>query len=287
MLLLADCLNLQFMTKRIVLCADDYGQAPSVSTGILNLVQQGRLSALSCLVTGSDWEVSACKLLPFKDKVAIGLHFNLTEGAPLSPRFEASYGKVLPPVSRLMLLALLRRLDQKVLEAEMEAQLDQFQAALGCLPDFIDGHQHVHQFPVVRDAVIAVYQRRYPACSVRLRLAKPILQPIDFIMDIKKTIIRLMGADAFERLLEQNQIPHNKSFSGIYHLKENSDYSKHFNVFLREIGEEGIIMCHPGLSAGNGEKEDPIAGARENEYRYFASEQFLEDCHEAGIRLTL
>jgi predicted glycoside hydrolase/deacetylase ChbG (UPF0249 family) len=63
--------------KRIVLCADDYGQAPAISQGIIELLNQSRLSATSCMVNMPDWPVSAKELLPFINYVDLGLHFNL------------------------------------------------------------------------------------------------------------------------------------------------------------------------------------------------------------------
>ncbi len=48
-------------------------------------------------------------------------------------------------------------------------QLDLFEAALGYPPDHIDGHQHVHALPVVRQALIDVVARRYPVTPPMLR----------------------------------------------------------------------------------------------------------------------
>jgi predicted glycoside hydrolase/deacetylase ChbG (UPF0249 family) len=47
--------------KRIVLCADDFGQSAAISQGILQLVQAGRLSAVSCMTEADSWRsISAC-----------------------------------------------------------------------------------------------------------------------------------------------------------------------------------------------------------------------------------
>src|SRR5689334_14189243 len=101
----------------------------------------GRLSAVSCLVTSSRWQTDGQLLRASSCRVDKGLHFNLTEGAGRDA------------LSTLMMKAISRQLDQKAIEAECERQIDLFQTVMGCLPDFIDGHQHVHSFPVVRDAV--------------------------------------------------------------------------------------------------------------------------------------
>mgnify|MGYP000073246266 CR=1 FL=1 len=40
------------------------------------------------------------------------------------------------------------------LAREWDAQWARFCEALGRAPRFVDGHQHVHQFPVIRDALL-------------------------------------------------------------------------------------------------------------------------------------
>ena len=90
------------MTKRIVLCADDYGQAPAISDGIIELLKDQRLSAVSCMTNTPDWPIYAKNLLPFRLERDIGLHFNLTEGKPLSEQFRAKYGDQLFTLSTLM-----------------------------------------------------------------------------------------------------------------------------------------------------------------------------------------
>ena len=71
--------------KPILICADDYGIAPGVSAAIRELVAAKRLSATSCMVVGTWWEVEAARLRPFKGSVDIGLHFTLTDFPPLGP----------------------------------------------------------------------------------------------------------------------------------------------------------------------------------------------------------
>ena len=46
--------------------------------------------------------------------------------------------------------------DHAALVNEIAAQLRMFVHTFGRAPDFIDGHQHVHLFPQIRDAVLEV-----------------------------------------------------------------------------------------------------------------------------------
>lgn len=266
------------MTKRIVLCADDYGQAEAISSGILALIEKQRLSATSCLVTAQNFAEQGKWLLPFRGKVGIGLHFNLTDGQALSKQMTFL------PLSTLLLKASLRQLRQSDIEAELNAQIDRFNEIMGQLPDYLDGHQHVHQFPVIRDAVIKVYEERLRERKSYIRLVNMRIKPSDLVFDFKKWVIFATGTWAFKRLLLSHNIPHNQSFAGIYSFKLSDDYRTRFQGFLSEIGEQGLIMCHPGLLAND--PHDPIASTREKELQYLESNAFIEDCKTYSVILT-
>lgn len=272
------------MTKRIVLCADDYGQAPAISQAIRNLIQWGRLSATSCMVNSPFWTEHAAWLAPYENKVDIGLHFNLTQGKALSQPFVTAYGEDLTSLPRLLSRALLRNLDRDILEAECHAQIDAFVSAIGFLPRFIDGHQHVHQFPIIREALIKVYQQRLDPKKSYIRLVDENIKWRDIIQDFKKIIIYFSGTKRFKRLLDENKIKYNQTFAGIYAFSRADEYEKLFPGFLKAVADGGLIMCHPGLAVS--ESGDSIAEARRKEYEYLFGDEFLTDCHTYQVRLT-
>lgn len=272
------------MKKRIVLCADDYGQAMSISRGILELVGQGRLSAVSCMVNAPQWREQAPLLRPYNDQIDIGLHFNLTEGPALSDAYIQAFGPTFSSLSQIMKRAFLRRFPQAVVEAECHAQLDSFEQAMGRLPDYVDGHQHVHQFPVIRAALIAVYRQRFPAKQAYIRLVNTAILSGAWRDAFKKAIIYATGVSALKHLLDKNGIPYNASFSGIYSFDQAQQYPQLFNDFLHSVTDKGIIMCHPGLP--DTVANDPIAAARGAEFAYLNSPGFLTDCQAQAVVLS-
>lgn len=267
--------------KRIVLCADDYGQNSAISQAIIELMGKKRLTATSCLTTSPEWPKQAKLLQPFKEQVDFGLHFNLTEGKPLSDLFIKKYGACFLSVSKCIMRSYLRMLDPVVISAEFEAQLDQFEASLGQSPHFIDGHQHIHQLPVIREVITAVWKKRLQKKGVYVRCTDKVYSR-EKTASVKRLIIQLCGAKALKQGLIQSNIPHNASFEGIYDFL--GDYSAIFPRFLEWVGDHGLIMCHPGLN--NTESRDEIAMARYQEYRYFMSTAFLEDCQRADIKIV-
>lgn len=260
---------------QITLSADDYAQNPAISEGILALIAQNRLNAVSCLTTSPLWPNYAKKLIPFKNTIDLGLHFDLTE-------FHRPFGSL----ASLLTQACFRRLNRKVIAAAIRKQLDQFVDEIGELPHFIDGHQHVHQFPVIRDQWIDAYHDRLQARRSYFRVAsnEKLLGNLPSNPGfIKSLIISLSGGFAFRQLVQSNHIPHNQSFAGIYSFQQSEDYAKFFPLFLQNSKDRGIIMCHPGLLTD--ESLDPLAQSRYHEYVYLSSEQFLQDCAEYQVVL--
>ncbi len=268
--------------KSITLCADDYGQNTAISQAIIVLLKEKKLSATSCMTTAPQWLMHAAWLAPFKDQADIGVHFNLTDGKPLSAAFIEAYGTSFPSLSTLLKKCYLRQLDQSVIYAELNAQLDQFIAGVGRLPDFIDGHQHVHQFPLIRDMLLKLYQERlHSPCYVRSVNDPAVWRRIREDAYIKRLIIQLTGAQPLKQQLVRLNIPHNASFSGIYDFNHAADYATFFSRFLKESVEGGLIMCHPGLP--HAEDKDEIAISRPYEYHYFQSKIFDVACQKNKV----
>ncbi|MDX1900399.1 MAG: ChbG/HpnK family deacetylase [Gammaproteobacteria bacterium] len=268
--------------KKFTLCADDYGQNGAVSQAIIQLLERERLSAVSCMVTQPDWQVAAGELKRFQDRAEFGLHFNLTEGEPLSSALKQSHGFMSLP--KLLLRAQFRYLNADAIQAELEAQIDAFSQAMGHLPHFIDGHQHIHQFPVIRDALLAVYESRLQGSQCYLRCTAESYQ--DCLRGpgrFKRIILQWSGAQAFKKALQARRIPHNTSFSGVYDFAKAAYYASFFPFFLRSISDGGLILCHPGLAAAS--KSDPLYDARHYELNYLASEQFVRDCQSQEVNL--
>jgi predicted glycoside hydrolase/deacetylase ChbG (UPF0249 family) len=171
----------------------------------------------------------------------------------------------------------LHLIDFKLLTLELNAQLDMFVDAFGFMPDFIDGHQHVHQFPVVRKALLQVYQLRLK--NKQIRCTYPYLSLPGFIT--KSAILAMSGGIVFKKMLIQSSIPHNEFFSGIYDFNSNYEYGDLFRDWLAMVKPNTLIMCHPGHQDVH--NKDSIGAGRENELAYLSSARFLEDWEEFGI----
>lgn len=262
--------------KKIILCADDFGFSPGVCEGLLRLARMKRLSALGCMVNGASFEPHAKELLSLSGQVQIGLHFNLTEGSFLSQSDKSCFR-----LSELLLKTHFRTLAYSLIEQEFIAQLERFVQLMGRLPDFIDGHQHVHQFPLIRKVMMAVYEQHLKSNSIWVRSTYPLISLPAY--DWKGRVLAYTGGKALKVSLKKHQIAHNDCFAGVYDFSPRVDYAELFKQWLQLVPDNTLIMCHPGEGHA---PNDPIAAARLREMAYFSSELFLEDCVTCQIVLS-
>ncbi|NCT82570.1 MAG: ChbG/HpnK family deacetylase [Comamonadaceae bacterium] len=259
--------------RQLSVCADDYGLGPAIDRGILALAAQGRITALSCLVTPPRW-ASAGRAL--RDcAVATGLHFNLTEGEPLSPQLRRRWPRF-PGLGALMAQAFLGRLPA-ALDQEFQLQLRRFVAVTGRAPDFIDGHQHVHALPGVRPILLeAAYGLGLPLRSTG-RVTGPGFA-------FKRRVIEACGGRALSAEMQARHLPAASALLGVYDFDPRADYRALVRGWLRTAPDGALLFCHPAL--GQPDAGDPIAAARANEMAYLASEAFALDLAEFGVRLA-
>jgi predicted glycoside hydrolase/deacetylase ChbG (UPF0249 family) len=267
--------------KKIILCADDFAQHPGISQGILQLIKAKRLSATSCLTTSPHWQTDGQQLQPYAEQIDIGLHFNLTEGRSICGKIHQATNPQLPGLSQLISASLRNKLNVQHLIEEIEAQLDQFVTGLDRLPDFIDGHQHIHHLPVIQDALLKVYQQRLAGSSCYIRSVHPVCLPR--IARIKAMTITTLGAISFKDKLVKYKIPHNSGFAGIYNFSSRKPYSKLCRQWLAALPDDGLLMCHPGQPYPG--VTDSIANIRQQEYQYLSSQSFIEDCQRYQVTL--
>src|SRR5262245_50376842 len=222
---------------RIWLCADDYGIAPGVNQAIRDLIGRGRINATSAMVVAPSLTHAEARALASLDagerRAAIGLHFTLTAPfRPLSAGFTPLADGAFLPLPALMRAALLRRLDRQRLAAEVAAQLSAFAAAFGRAPDFVDGHQHVHLFPQVREEVLAGIAAHAPAAWVRqcgstrgftARLA-----------DRKGLVIDVFSR-AVRRRARRQGVATNPGFAGTHSFLPSADFAALFPGFLDRL----------------------------------------------------
>ncbi|MGC1466212.1 MAG: ChbG/HpnK family deacetylase [Pseudolabrys sp.] len=262
--------------RHIWLCADDYGISASVNAAVRDLIMRRRINATSVMVVAPRFdraEATALRILNADiQRVAIGLHLTLTAPfKPASASFRPTRDGAFLPLKPLMAVAFRRGMRHETLVIEIATQLRSFLIAFGRPPDFIDGHQHVHLLPQVRDALLSVAKEAAPeawvrqcssAAAIRGRLGDPKGLFLEFL------------SHGFRRRARARGVRTNPAFSGSYTFTPDADYARLFPTFLNSLPDGGLIMCHPGVVDEELAKLDPLTALREREYAYFCGEEF-------------
>lgn len=256
---------------QLILCADDYGLSAGVSEAIRELAGQQRLSATSAIVTLARWPEDARRLLAVRNNIAVGLHINLTLGAPLGPMPTLAPRGHLPTLGSLLARALARRIDGAEIAAEVARQLARFEAELGFAPDHVDGHQHVHALPAVRQGVLAALTARFPhggplvrdpavnASSIRMRS-----------FAASKAFLISLFASGFGNAARARGFAINTSFSGVSSFDRRISYTDELAAALLATSRRHLIMCHPGHVDAALPSLDAVVARREDEYEAIA-----------------
>lgn len=247
----------------------------NVDRGILALARQGRLSAVSCLVQGPTVPENASALSELP--VDIGLHLNFTEafaGAP-SPL----------PLFRLIPAGYLHLLPSSRVVSQIHRQLDAFEAHFQRPPDYIDGHLHVHQLPVIREKLVEIIAQRYATQRPWLRsttFARP--SNPDRPYSKKALIIAFLGARKMRFLAEANGLRMNHRFLGVYNFSSTlQEYRALLSAWLKDAKDGDLLMCHPAMSADTGNGTGP---QRAREFAVLSSPDFKIWLDQAQLNIA-
>lgn len=246
--------------KDLTLCADDYSQSATINRAILRLVGLGRVNAVSCLSQSFTWHRDA-RNLAAAGAPQVGLHFNLTLPLALPER----------KVSWVMAASMTGQLDPRWVRRTFESQWQEFIRHFGRPPDFVDGHQHIHVFPVIRETIVDYLASHHAGCWVRT------LNPLPGLPSgpLKQRVLQRLGKPLEDRLREAS-IPTNSGFAGFRSYRKPHQFREQFRNWLGNHRENTVIMCHPGLESTD--PSDPIRHSRFEEFLYLSSGFFETDC---------
>jgi predicted glycoside hydrolase/deacetylase ChbG (UPF0249 family) len=265
--------------RRIVLNADDYGFTSGVSAGILECVAAGVVTSVSMMVNTPGFEDGARRLAALARRPGVGLHLNLTAGAPVLgarevPSLVGAGGGFLS-LGMLAARALLGALDAADVEKETLAQIARLSSAVQGV-DHLDSHQHVHALPRLNQAV-----RRAAAAAGIRRVRRPVEPRLSHPGALKRLAILASwyaasgGAEAGAARV-----------TGIG-LKGGPKFGRDLLARLDEV-PVGLteVIVHPGRSGPELAAWDPYLGERDAELEALLSAPLRERLARGDLVLT-
>lgn len=294
--------------RPLAVCVDDFGLHEGVNQAVFELLALRRISAVSCLVDGPAWASGAQALrdaVKPQGEVAamamadVGLHLNFTETLDVAAQSACPS----QPLGALIQACCLRRLSVARLRAEIERQWARFEAVWGAPPDFIDGHQHVHQLPQIREALQQVLQAKLAQGGAAPRpWVRQCRSPgwrgwragIAASDTVKAAVIATLGSARLGRIARGLGLAHSQHLLGVYPFDADATaYVQRWRTWLALVqapqrGQAGdLLMCHPSTPLTEPPPwPDVIAASRQMEHAVLTSEAFATLLQDAGVRVT-
>lgn len=268
------------MSKRVVVCGDDFGMNADIDEGMIALAGMGRLSAVSCLTLGATFTANAPRLATLDVDVGVHLNFSETLDAHAEP---------MPTLAALIVKAYAGLLDAAWIDAQLVRQFDAFEAAFGRAPDYVDGHQHVHQLPGIRKRVLALLGQRYGTHAPWLRQTAPGTQcGIPLKASLKARVIGALGASALGREARSSGLRTNRRLLGVYAFDGGTRrYARLLRTWLSNARDGDLLMCHPALGSDpGGEPGSAMARQRRAEFDVLANPELGEWLEVSGVSIT-
>lgn len=277
--------------RRLIVTADDYGIGLATSIGILELAAQGRVNCAVLLTTSPYAEESVERWRRAGRPMELGWHPCLTLDRPVSePALVRSLIKEdgrfhgLKDFTARLISGKIRRDD---VVRELEAQYERFILWTGRPPDIVNGHHHIHTFPIIGQVLADLLSRFRSRPFVR-RVREPLgsLTRLPGAR-IKRAVLSILGESGswrFDRL----GFPGNDWLAGLADDRSAEDpnfFPDRLAVIPGRIVE---LMCHPGLydaslEGRDGSSADGGLKRREREYRFLVADSFLNACARVGF----
>src|SRR5262249_58487158 len=110
--------------------------------------------------------------------------------------------------------------------------------------------------------------------------------PLTYSADDRKGLLLDVLSRGFRRRAAALGVRTNPAFAGTYEFRDKADFAALFPRFLEQLPDGGVVMCHPGFVDAELQRLDPLTTLREQEYTFFADEEFPALLARHGVTLA-
>jgi predicted glycoside hydrolase/deacetylase ChbG (UPF0249 family) len=243
--------------RNLIVNADDLGWTEGVNRGIAETHRNGIVTSASLLANGRAFG-SGVELATTTPGLGVGIHLNLSDGAPVAGRELVSTllnerGELEGRPESLLLRLARRSILLEEVEREWDAQIQKARDS-GIEPTHLDGHRHVQMLPGFFEIALRLAKRHgiravrvsHEESSLRAALSAGAKQKGTVVMKqgVQARGLKLLAPDAREQA-ERAGIATADYFCGI---AQTGELTREGVLRLMEILPEGTteLMCHPG-----------------------------------------
>ncbi len=237
--------------KCLIVNADDFGLTAGVNRAVIEAHTSGIVTSTTVMVNMPAFD-EAVRLAKEYPSLGVGLHFNITQGAPVAEASRVSSllnerGEFFGTSTALLRQMLMGRLRLTDIETELRAQIEKALQA-GLRLTHVDSHKHSHALPPVCE-IIANVIGEYGIRAVRLPRETWRLPTRNFSAKLLKQSLGAWGLSQLCRVseskLQRARVKTANAFFGVTHT---GFWSKRWLLDLIVNLPEGVseLMTHPG-----------------------------------------
>jgi chitin disaccharide deacetylase len=283
--------------KNLIVNADDLGWTDGVNRGIVEAHRNGIVTSASLLANAAEFR-AAVELTRSVPGLGVGVHLNLSDGAPLAgrasvPSLVNQAGEFEGGPESLLLRIATRALALSEVEKEWDAQIGRVRD-VAVQPTHLDGHKHVHMLPGLFEIALRLAKRhaigaiRISHENSRLRAALSAGEELRPSAVLKQGVqargLKLLARDAREQAVRAG-ISTADYFCGI---AQTGELTKEGVACLLRSLPEGTteLMCHPGHVDGALQKTATrLQRSRQKELEILTHTEMRNLVASQGIRL--
>lgn len=259
--------RLQLNGFPVVIHADDFGETVAITNGIRCAIEAGVLTSTSVMANMPATEYALRRVRALAGRASFGVHLNVCEGRPLTrSRTLVDARGNFHPKRIIIRRALAGALLLAEIEQEIAAQIALVRDA-GVAISHVDGHKHLHQLPIISQAVANVL----PRFSIkRVRLTR--LQTLS-AFNKAGTLLRELAAWRAARTFRRAGLCSPVRVVDLGEIMRRGFGQRGPRVLVDKRGAVELC-CHPELPAGAPGK--PSSHQRSAELDYLLSPRFRE-----------
>lgn len=262
--------------KRLIVTADDFGYSKNANRAIIKCFRKGIVTSTS-LLANTKYFGESIRLLKLNKNLDVGLHINLTEFKPLTKAETLADAEGNFIGKEKWIKEHFRNVDENYIEEELEAQINKVISS-GLKITHINGHNHIHVFPKVIDAVLKL-AKKHKIKYVRMPYEKNIRLHKKGIASVISKFLK----PARSKMLK-NKLKATDAFYGILNMHD-MHFSK-LSEILSTIGNgTSELMVHPAYINKKGDVFHQ-SKQRENEIRLLTSKKTMQAIKNLKIMLT-
>lgn len=277
--------------RYLIVNADDFGLTAGVNRAVIEAHARGVVTSTTLMANmpAFDEAVQAAKAHP---SLGVGLHFNITQGAPVADSSRVSSllndrGEFFETGTALLKQTLTGKLRVHEIEIELRAQIEKVLAA-GLQLTHVDSHKHSHALPPI-GGIIAEIIGEYGIRAVRLpretwRIPRRNLSA--------KLIAQSMAALALAQLcrfgeatLRRTKVNTTDAFFGV---TQTGFWSRQWLKELIATLPEGVseLMSHPGYNDGElARTKTRLRESRATEFALLTDPEIIEAVRKSDVQL--